>query len=123
LREQKRLRFLARINNFSVFFTANHNYFYWKKSGRNPGRNLVLILDATGFFKTAYKPAFSLAFFFHSGNTTGILAKGLRYCAYEKNMLSGLFPFRGKLSGAALARSRPLRAWQFPDYLLMLFLA
>ena len=64
-----------------------------------------------------------MGFLFASGNTTRVSAKGLQCCVYEKNNLSGLFPFRGRLSGAALARSLALRARQPPDYPLASVLA
>jgi hypothetical protein len=64
-----------------------------------------------------------VGFLFESGNTTGASAKGIRCCVYEKNRLSGLFPFRGRLSGDRFARRLALRARQPPDYPLASVLA
>jgi hypothetical protein len=64
-----------------------------------------------------------VGFWFESGNTTTVSAKGLWCCVYEKKRLSGLYPFRGRLLGDRFARSLALRARQFSDYLFASVLA
>ena len=93
------------------------------KYSRNPSRNTILILVAIRFFATTTKQGSPVGFWFASGNTTGVSDKGLRCCVYEKKRLSGLFPFRGRLSGDRFARSLALRARQPPDYPLASVLA
>ena len=86
------------------------------QSSRNPSRNTILILVAIRFFATTKKQGSPVGFWFASGNTTAVSEKGLWCCVDEKKRLSGLFPFRGRLSGDRFARSLALRARPPPDY-------
>jgi hypothetical protein len=78
---------------------------------------------ADSFSTPATTPGVCLWVFLCIREHNRVSERALWCCVYEKNVLSGLPPFRGRLSGVAVARSCALRARQPPDYRCLLFLA
>ena len=105
--------------NFLHFFTGNHEYFHWKLCSCNSSRNPCLIPKKLDFSRLQLRlDASGAKFFFIREHNKGS-SKGPRCCVYEKKRVSGLYPFRGRLSGAADARiagaSRPTTSRLPPD--------
>ena len=101
--EQKHPHFPDPINNFSVFSTLSYQYFYWQLCSRNSRRNPYLIPQKLDFSRLELRLDASGGLFFAEGTQQPIHKRVYGVVFMRKSGCQALYPFRGRLSGAAYA--------------------